>query len=175
MWQLGGFARRSPTIDRRPDRSPGATAQGPEMSPEMPVARLCALPEPRPPRASRSPKRAEVRHPAVDVTGADWRNCDTRGGVSDRSAQRTSACPRLSIRPEQATLRRARCRIRVVRRPRVTPRRAEPFVWCQLLNERGWAGGSHRAARVPVAAAGAMSAGRDRRANQGGRVSGLLA
>jgi hypothetical protein len=40
------------------------------MSPEMPVARLCALPEPRPPRASRSPKRAEVRHPAVDVTGA---------------------------------------------------------------------------------------------------------
>src|SRR5437762_14340757 len=40
MWQLGGFARRSPTLDRRPDRSPGAAAQGPEMSPEMPVARL---------------------------------------------------------------------------------------------------------------------------------------
>src|ERR1700737_4260131 len=62
MWQLGGFARRSPTLDRRPDRSPGAAAQGPEMSPEMPVARLCELPEPRPPRASRSPERAEVRH-----------------------------------------------------------------------------------------------------------------
>lgn len=28
----------------------------------MPVARLCALPEPRPPRACRSPERAEVRH-----------------------------------------------------------------------------------------------------------------
>lgn len=65
MWQLGGFARRSPTLDRRPDRSPGAAAQGPEMSPERPVARLCALREPRPPRASRSPERAEVRHAEV--------------------------------------------------------------------------------------------------------------
>src|SRR4051812_38101636 len=62
MWQLGGFARRSPTLDRRPDRSPGAAAQGPEMSPEMPVARFCALREPRPPRASLCPERAEVRH-----------------------------------------------------------------------------------------------------------------
>src|SRR5262249_46352408 len=65
MWQLGGFARRSPTLDRRPDRSPGAAAQGPEMSPEMPVARLCALPEPRSQRASRSPELAEVRHADV--------------------------------------------------------------------------------------------------------------
>lgn len=36
------------------------------MSLEMPVARLCALPEPRPPRASRSPERAEVRYAEVN-------------------------------------------------------------------------------------------------------------
>src|SRR5262245_30532998 len=88
MWQLGGFARRSPTLDRHPDRSPGAAAQGPEMSPEMPVARLCALPEPRPPRASRSPERAEVRHADVGNAMPPIYCGPLDRGVSDRSAQR---------------------------------------------------------------------------------------
>src|SRR5438876_1095070 len=37
---------------------------------------------------------------SVDVTGVDWPCYDSRGGVSDRSAQRTLSCPRLSIRPK---------------------------------------------------------------------------
>src|ERR1700731_176381 len=100
MWQLGGFAKRSPTLDRRPDRSPGAAAQGPEMSPEMPVARLCALPEPRPPRASRSPKRAEVRHPAVDVTEARPGNAKVRAYKRESSPRlrSTSRCVIRSVK-----------------------------------------------------------------------------
>ena len=37
------------------------------------------------------------------ATEEHWRNCIACGGVSDRIAQRTSSCPRLSIRPENAT------------------------------------------------------------------------
>src|SRR3974377_129394 len=99
MWQLGGFARRSPTLDRRPDRSPGAAAQGPEMSPEMPVARLCALRELRPPRASRSPQRAEVRHASdtptlvalADVSSASNDSTKTYFGEADRSATKVDS------------------------------------------------------------------------------------
>src|SRR5262249_13491210 len=51
-----------------------------------------------------------------------------------------------SLQPEYAPLRRARYRIRAVRRPRVTPRRAEAcaFTRCRLLvvNERSRVGGS---------------------------------
>jgi len=121
MWQLGGFAKRSPTLDRRPVRSPGAAAQGPEMSPEMPVARLCALPEPRPPRASRSPKRAEVRHPAVDVTGERNIASQIAFGVSDRRALGIltwllrAMCPtRQTLRHELSSVGRTDARSRAV-------------------------------------------------------------
>jgi hypothetical protein len=66
--------------------------------------------------------------------------------VSDLHALRTSACALMSIRPEYAPLRRARDRIRAVRRPRVTPRRAEAcaFARCRLrvVNEKSRVGGS---------------------------------
>src|SRR6516225_9914879 len=96
MWQLGGFARRSPTLDRRPDRSPGAAAQGPEMSPEMPVARLYALPEPRPPRASRSPERAEVRRAEVNSCRTIFSTgpLDLRAQARVRQALRADTPPR---------------------------------------------------------------------------------
>ena len=41
-----------------------------------------------------------------DGTGADWRNCDARGGVSVRSALAISGCARRSRGPKQPTLRR---------------------------------------------------------------------
>ena len=87
-----------------------------------------------------------VREAALKVSARAAIPFETARRCVGLRALRTSACALMSIRPEYAPLRRARYRIRAVRRPRVTPRRAEacPFARCRLpvVSERSRVGGS---------------------------------
>ncbi len=95
-----GVVDRDPCTFGRPDYLPPLRPPRPsgiQSDHVTSVARLCARQGTRLRESLAAGANSTTHADQVNEPGADWRNCERSRSVSERSAQRTSSCSRLSM------------------------------------------------------------------------------